>query len=228
MDSQNSFGSRGLTVHGLDSCVLGDGTRYFESNRGWGRGVKEKQHGSTNANVVSSSIDEPNTTAPINSGNKNGTEEGNIEGIPSPANDENLNDVGTTVRPTPVGNTPGMSSYANVTGEPSRKALNFRTLFTLRGNRIDVVVLMESIRVIIERSSYAKAMIELQVDVELKDTIVVAMPKLTGEGFYTCTNFVEYEWKPPKCACCKVFGHIQEEFPKNSGLGVAKNLKKPS
>nr|GEU41086.1 hypothetical protein [Tanacetum cinerariifolium] len=35
------------------------------------------------------------------------------------------------------------------------------------------------------RSSYARAMIELRVDVELKDTIVVAMPKITGEGYYT-------------------------------------------
>ncbi|GKD12951.1 reverse transcriptase domain-containing protein [Tanacetum coccineum] len=29
------------------------------------------------------------------------------------------------------------------------------------------------------------------------DTIVMAMPKLVGEGFYTCTVRVEYEWKPP-------------------------------
>ncbi|GJZ49650.1 reverse transcriptase domain-containing protein, partial [Tanacetum coccineum] len=77
-------------------------------------------------------------------------------------------------------------------------------------------------------SSYARAMIELRADVELKDTIVVAMPKLTREGFYTCTVRVKYEWKPPRCACCKVCGHIQEECPKNPGLGVAKNLKKPS
>ncbi|GJZ27718.1 RNA-directed DNA polymerase, eukaryota, reverse transcriptase zinc-binding domain protein [Tanacetum coccineum] len=47
------------------------------------------------------------------------------------------------------------------------------------------------------KSSYARVMIELQADVELKDTIVV-------------------------------FGHTQEERPKNIGLGVAKNLKKPS
>ncbi|GJY51802.1 hypothetical protein Tco_0442649 [Tanacetum coccineum] len=40
-------------------------------------------------------------------------------------------------------------------------------------------------------------LIEIQADVELKDTIVVAMPKLTGDGFYTCTVHVEYEWKPP-------------------------------
>ncbi|GJS72000.1 reverse transcriptase domain-containing protein [Tanacetum coccineum] len=46
------------------------------------------------------------------------------------------------------------------------------------------------------RSSYARAMIELQADLELKDTIMVAMPKLVGERFYTCTIRVEYEWKP--------------------------------
>ncbi|GJV35729.1 retrovirus-related pol polyprotein from transposon TNT 1-94 [Tanacetum coccineum] len=78
------------------------------------------------------------------------------------------------------------------------------------------------------RSSFARAMIEVQADVELKETIVVAMPKLFGEGFYTCTDRVEYEWKPLRCACCKVFGHIQKECPKNPGLGEAKNLNKPS
>ncbi|GJR60277.1 copia protein [Tanacetum coccineum] len=56
------------------------------------------------------------------------------------------------------------------------------------------------------RSSYARALIEIQADVELKDTIVVAMSKLVGEGFYRCTIRVEYEWKPPKCTCCKIFG----------------------
>ncbi|GJU05523.1 hypothetical protein Tco_1121953 [Tanacetum coccineum] len=77
------------------------------------------------------------------------------------------------------------------------------------------------------RSSYARAMIELRAEVELKDTIVVAMPKIIREG-YNCTVRVEYEWKPPRCLCCKVFGHIKEECPKNIGMGVAKNLKKPS
>ncbi|GKB97025.1 putative reverse transcriptase domain-containing protein [Tanacetum coccineum] len=43
------------------------------------------------------------------------------------------------------------------------------------------------------RSSYARALIEVRADVELKDNIVVAMPKLVGEGFYTCNVRVEYE-----------------------------------
>ncbi|GJR99873.1 putative reverse transcriptase domain-containing protein [Tanacetum coccineum] len=43
------------------------------------------------------------------------------------------------------------SSYANVTGKPSRTKVNFRTLFTSTGNEIDVVVPVESIRAISKR-----------------------------------------------------------------------------
>ncbi|GJR78302.1 putative reverse transcriptase domain-containing protein [Tanacetum coccineum] len=52
--------------------------------------------------------------------------------------------------------------------------------------------------------------------------------KITREGYYTCNICVEYEWKPPRCACCKVFGHVLEECPKNIGAGATKNLKKTS
>ncbi|GJU40692.1 hypothetical protein Tco_1193649 [Tanacetum coccineum] len=47
------------------------------------------------------------------------------------------------------------------------------------------------------RSSYSRAMIEVRADVELKDNIVAAMPKITREGYYTYNIRVEYEWKPP-------------------------------
>ncbi|GKB55722.1 ribonuclease H-like domain-containing protein, partial [Tanacetum coccineum] len=80
----------------------------------------------------------------------------------------------------------------------------------------------------LDRSSYARVMIELRADVELKDNIVVAMPKITREGHYTCNVRVEYEWKPPRCSSCKVFGHIHEECPKNTGAGEKKTVKKPS
>ncbi|GJX52076.1 putative reverse transcriptase domain-containing protein [Tanacetum coccineum] len=78
------------------------------------------------------------------------------------------------------------------------------------------------------RSSYIRALIEVRADVELKDNIVVAMPKLVGESFYTCNVRVEYEWKPPRRRCCKVFGHFQDECPKNNVSDVVKNIKKPS
>ncbi|GKF23288.1 hypothetical protein Tco_0075610, partial [Tanacetum coccineum] len=49
------------------------------------------------------------------------------------------------------------------------------------------------------RSSYARVMIKLRADVELKNNIIVAMPKIIGEGHYLCNVRVEYEWKPPRC-----------------------------
>ncbi|GKA22673.1 hypothetical protein Tco_0708635 [Tanacetum coccineum] len=78
------------------------------------------------------------------------------------------------------------------------------------------------------RSSYARVIIELRADVELKDNIVVAILKITREGHYTCNVRVEYEWKPPRCSSCKVFGHICEECPKNTGADEKKTVKKPS
>ncbi|GKC97576.1 hypothetical protein Tco_1167851 [Tanacetum coccineum] len=55
-------------------------------------------------------------------------------------------------------------------------------------------------------SSYARVMIEIRDDVELKDNIVVTMLRIKGEGYYTCNIRVEYEWKPLMCACCKKIG----------------------
>nr|GFA91998.1 hypothetical protein [Tanacetum cinerariifolium] len=42
------------------------------------------------------------------------------------------------------------------------------------------------------RSSYARAMIELRADVELKDNIVAVMRKITGEEYYTCNIHVDW------------------------------------
>ncbi|GJS07368.1 hypothetical protein Tco_0364164 [Tanacetum coccineum] len=78
------------------------------------------------------------------------------------------------------------------------------------------------------RLSYARVMIKIQADVELKDNIFMAMPRIKGDGYYTCNIHAEYKWKPPRCVCCKVFGHVHEECPKNIGAGATKNLKKTS
>ncbi|GJZ58021.1 nucleotide-diphospho-sugar transferase [Tanacetum coccineum] len=77
-------------------------------------------------------------------------------------------------------------------------------------------------------SSFARIMIELRADMQLKDNIVMAMPKITKEGHYTCNDHVEYEWKPPRCSSCKVFGNIHKECSKNTSDGEKKTVKKPS
>ncbi|GKB65969.1 putative reverse transcriptase domain-containing protein [Tanacetum coccineum] len=135
------------------------------------------------------------------------------------------------------------SSYANVTGKPSMTKVNFLTLFTPAGNGIDVVVPHPDVNLLKEDVGNVPVWVKLYgvpvmafsedglsaIATKLVESnIVVAMPKITREGFYTCNIHVEYEWKPSRCACCKVFGHFQEECPKNIGAGETKNLKKPS
>nr|GEU41386.1 hypothetical protein [Tanacetum cinerariifolium] len=44
-----------------------------------------------------------------------------------------------------------------------------------------------------DKSSYTRALIEILADVEMKDTVMVAMPKLVGQKFYTCTIRVEVD-----------------------------------
>nr|GEZ77932.1 hypothetical protein [Tanacetum cinerariifolium] len=46
-----------------------------------------------------------------------------------------------------------------------------------------------------------------------------------GEGHYTWNVRVEYEWKPPRCSSCKVFGHIHEECLKNTGFKPQKEYR---
>ncbi|GJW38820.1 hypothetical protein Tco_0064665 [Tanacetum coccineum] len=41
-------------------------------------------------------------------------------------------------------------------------------------------------------------------DGDLRDTIVVVVPKFSSEGFTMSTIRVEYEWAPPRCSECKV------------------------
>ncbi|GKE32091.1 RNA-directed DNA polymerase, eukaryota, reverse transcriptase zinc-binding domain protein [Tanacetum coccineum] len=62
----------------------------------------------------------------------------------------------------------------------------------------------DSLSAIATKSSYARALIEVRADVELKDNIMVATPKLVGEGFDTCNVRVEYEWKPPRYCSAEV------------------------
>ncbi|GKC53442.1 hypothetical protein Tco_1076187 [Tanacetum coccineum] len=122
--------------------------------------------------------------------------------------------VPTTVRESPTTDNSvmirsGPTSYAKlVIGEPSRKSVNFFTLIALGGNKDDVAIPLESIRgtpLMLDsyksdmcmqswgRSIHARAMIEPRAHEELKNTIVVAMTKLVGDGFNMCTIRVKYE-----------------------------------
>ncbi|XP_022015038.1 uncharacterized protein LOC110914558 [Helianthus annuus] len=65
------------------------------------------------------------------------------------------------------------------------------------------------------RSSFARALIEIDADHELKDHIVVAIPKLDEDGYITEKVKIEYEWQPQRCSICCIFGHNDQTCAKN-------------
>ncbi|GKA21745.1 RNA-directed DNA polymerase, eukaryota, reverse transcriptase zinc-binding domain protein [Tanacetum coccineum] len=62
--------------------------------------------------------------------------------------------------------------------------------------------------------SYARALIEINSEQVLKDDLVVAIPLLNILGYTKETVSIEYEWQPPRCESCKIFGHSDDQCPK--------------
>ncbi|GJY68557.1 putative reverse transcriptase domain-containing protein [Tanacetum coccineum] len=58
------------------------------------------------------------------------------------------------------------------------------------------------------RSSFARCLIKVNSEADLVDVVTIGIPSLTGDGFTKETIRVKYEWKPPKCDICKIFGHV--------------------
>ncbi|GJZ17709.1 zinc knuckle CX2CX4HX4C containing protein [Tanacetum coccineum] len=44
--------------------------------------------------------------------------------------------------------------------------------------------------------------------------VSIGIPSLIGEDFTKETIYVKYEWRPPKCDVCKIFGHVHDQCPK--------------
>ncbi|XP_022014455.1 uncharacterized protein LOC110913946 [Helianthus annuus] len=65
------------------------------------------------------------------------------------------------------------------------------------------------------RSSYARALIEIQAGAELKRSVTVAIPSLDGNGHSKVEVKIEYDWEPLRCSSCCVFGHEDSSCPKN-------------
>nr|GEV47905.1 zinc knuckle CX2CX4HX4C [Tanacetum cinerariifolium] len=63
------------------------------------------------------------------------------------------------------------------------------------------------------RSSFARCLIELNSEADLVEAVTIGIPLLTGENFTKETIRIEYEWRPPSCDECKIFGHVYLESP---------------
>ncbi|GJY93983.1 RNA-directed DNA polymerase, eukaryota, reverse transcriptase zinc-binding domain protein [Tanacetum coccineum] len=64
------------------------------------------------------------------------------------------------------------------------------------------------------RIGYARALIEISAEKDVKKEVKMAVPILNGEGHTKVKMAVEYEWQPPRCMECQLFGHDSKECPK--------------
>ncbi|GJU09582.1 zinc knuckle CX2CX4HX4C containing protein [Tanacetum coccineum] len=64
------------------------------------------------------------------------------------------------------------------------------------------------------KSSFARCLIEVSSKADLVDVVTIGIPSLIGEDFTKETICVEYEWRPPRCDVCKIFGHVHDQCPK--------------
>ncbi|GJW23042.1 hypothetical protein Tco_0033664 [Tanacetum coccineum] len=143
-----------------------------QNGGGGGRGVNEKQQGSTNITTLASGDSANDTIKDIVMVSSNGDELNEALGTnpdtsaPKVVNEVGENDVGTgpailTLNPV----------WVKLYGVP------------------DMAFSEDGLSII--ATKLGQAMIEFRDDVELKDNIVVAMPKITREGFYTCNIHVD-------------------------------------
>nr|GEY81380.1 hypothetical protein [Tanacetum cinerariifolium] len=61
---------------------------------------------------------------------------------------------------------------------------------------------------------FARALIEVTAEKELKNQVTMVVPMVTDEGYSMAKMDVVYEWKPSRCDECLVFGYMKEQCPK--------------
>nr|GEV74731.1 zinc knuckle CX2CX4HX4C [Tanacetum cinerariifolium] len=64
------------------------------------------------------------------------------------------------------------------------------------------------------RSSFSRWLIEVNSEADLVDVVTLGIPSLTGDDFTKETIRVDYEWRPPRCNICNIFGHVYVHCPK--------------
>ncbi|GJS84397.1 hypothetical protein Tco_0750938, partial [Tanacetum coccineum] len=75
------------------------------------------------------------------------------------------------------------------------------------------------------RLGFARALIEVSADKELKKEVIMVVPNEEGNGHSLEHICIEYEWKPPLCLDCHVFGHSSEQCQKKVIADVNKEVK---
>ncbi|GKF47447.1 hypothetical protein Tco_0137249 [Tanacetum coccineum] len=70
-------------------------------------------------------------------------------------------------------------------------------------NSVSIWVKFYDIPISWGRMDYARALIDIRADWELKEDMVIAIPNVKDDGEVLHTVRVEHEWEPPRCGVPK-------------------------
>ncbi|GKA89536.1 hypothetical protein Tco_0811348 [Tanacetum coccineum] len=76
------------------------------------------------------------------------------------------------------------------------------------------------------RMGFAMAMIEVSAENKLKKEVTMVVPNVDGEGHTKKIMPLEFEWKPPQCYECHVFGHSISSCRKRVVVNNAEKIVK--
>nr|GEU36196.1 zinc knuckle CX2CX4HX4C [Tanacetum cinerariifolium] len=129
------------------------------------------------------------------------------------------------------------STYASVAGASTKEQPNASSnLCPLVADLVFNGVNISIPRKVVEkdpwgRSSFARCLIEINSEADLVDVVTIGIPSLTGDDFTKETIRIEYEWRPPRCDECKIFGHVYDHYPKkvvSSPIVTTSNVVAPT
>ncbi|GJW70878.1 hypothetical protein Tco_0127795 [Tanacetum coccineum] len=109
------------------------------------------------------------------------------------------------------------TSYAGAVGASTKDQpkvnSNFRTIV------VDPV--FDGVNISIPR----KVVEKVNSEADLVDVFTISIPSIFEDGFIKETIRVEYEWRPPRCDKCKIFGHVHDHCSKKVVVGIQKSLQ---
>nr|GFB36281.1 hypothetical protein [Tanacetum cinerariifolium] len=106
--------------------------------------------------------------------------------------------------------------------EPTKLKANFRSLSLenlCEGAKLSVP------RKVVEMVSthFANTLYGYFIEDVLKEILTIGVPLIEGTWFTIETVTIKYEWKPPRCDLCEIFGHVQDHFPKKKAKSKSTN-----
>ncbi|GKF87141.1 zinc knuckle CX2CX4HX4C containing protein, partial [Tanacetum coccineum] len=104
-----------------------------------------------------------------------------------------------------------------------KKAEVKKALVWVKLHHVPIVAYSE----LLGKSTYARVLIEVSVEVDLMDSLVIAIHVGYDKGYSLATIDIEYEWRPPRCSTCLIFDHMNDKCPKLPKEVSNKSVEKP-